>query len=64
MDGSAQEHCSQQQIMEKEPADKRWREFKTFGFLPPREENRIIFYALLLIIVLTVLYIASYYLKR
>ncbi len=50
--------------MEKEPADKRWREFKTFGFLPPREENRIIFYGLLLIIVLTVLYIASYYLKR
>lgn len=46
-----------------EQQDKRWWDLKTFGFLPPQEENRIIFWALLIIIGFTVLYIASFYLK-
>lgn len=46
------------------PQDKRWWELKTFGFLPPKEENRIIFWSLLTIIVFTLCYIASFYLKR
>jgi hypothetical protein len=41
----------------------RWWELKTFGYLPPREENSIIFYVLLGIIVLTLSYIATFYFK-
>jgi hypothetical protein len=44
-----------------EPADKRWWDLKTFGFLPPREENRIILYVMIGIILITGLYILSYY---
>ncbi len=46
-----------------QPHDKRWWDLKTFGFLPPREENRIIVYVLLALIFFTLVYISSFYFR-
>lgn len=50
--------------MKEDKRDKRWWDLKLGGILPLEEETRAIFYGLIGIIILTVLYIASFYLKR
>lgn len=44
--------------------DQRWWDLKLTGFLSPREENRYIFYGMISLLIMTVLYIASFYLNR
>ena len=50
--------------MKDKKIDQRWWDMKLTGFLSPREENKYIFYAIASLLMLTVLYIASFYLKR